>query len=263
MTDFNELSKVWDSEANIVRAEAIVSKLKTVMRHEPGQTALELGCGTGLIGFGLHDRFKELIMLDPSEGMVEVARTKVEERQLKDVTVLKGTLDAYPAYRGLLDAVFTCMVLHHVPDVSQTVEDVYKVLSPGAQFTVVEKVGEDDGFHDEDAHVHGILPEDLKATLESAGFQNIRYDVFYEGIKEKDGTSVPYQLFVMTADKSKSLCPICGKPNGCHMAQGAPADTCWCMETPIPETLLSEIPEAHRGKACVCRTCVETHHSKK
>ena len=46
-------------------------------------------------------------------------------------------------------------------------------------------------------------------------------------------------------------CPICGQDNKCTRNE-----ECWCMETEVPEELLSRIPEENRG-SCVCKSCVE------
>ncbi|WP_095505456.1 cysteine-rich CWC family protein [Paraferrimonas sedimenticola] len=55
-----------------------------------------------------------------------------------------------------------------------------------------------------------------------------------------------------------NLCPICGKSNACGSVQmkqeGKP---CWCNDPKIvfTDTLLAQVPQELRGKACVCRSC--------
>jgi len=48
-------------------------------------------------------------------------------------------------------------------------------------------------------------------------------------------------------------CPLCGESNQCGMARGETA--CWCFATIIPEAALAEIPNAARGRACLCPRC--------
>lgn len=50
-----------------------------------------------------------------------------------------------------------------------------------------------------------------------------------------------------------SRCPLCGEPNACGMAAGA--ETCWCMSTEIPASVLERIPPEAREQACVCAAC--------
>ncbi len=62
----------------------------------------------------------------------------------------------------------------------------------------------------------------------------------------------------MMSDSRASLCPLCGQPNQCLMAQGSPsADRCWCSDAHIARDVLERIPEDLRGRSCVCRKCAE------
>lgn len=63
------------------------------------------------------------------------------------------------------------------------------------------------------------------------------------------------------------LCPLCGRPNQCAMAQatsgqaaGQPAGQqapCWCTREEFGAALLERVPEAARDKACICQACVQ------
>lgn len=52
-----------------------------------------------------------------------------------------------------------------------------------------------------------------------------------------------------------SHCPLCGQANQCAIAAGQPAESCWCMRADISRQVLARIPEAQRGKACICPAC--------
>ncbi len=54
------------------------------------------------------------------------------------------------------------------------------------------------------------------------------------------------------------LCPLCRRPNHCGALSGAEgAKRCWCHDVKVPAALLARVPAEERGKACVCRECVE------
>lgn len=57
----------------------------------------------------------------------------------------------------------------------------------------------------------------------------------------------------------RSLCPLCGGENDCKAAKGEGHAGCWCMAAKIPKGLLERIPPEQRGKACVCKRCVEDY----
>jgi hypothetical protein len=51
-------------------------------------------------------------------------------------------------------------------------------------------------------------------------------------------------------------CPLCGSPNRCALAAGAPAaGPCWCAGRVIPADRLARVPAAARGVACICAAC--------
>lgn len=57
-----------------------------------------------------------------------------------------------------------------------------------------------------------------------------------------------------------SVCPICGKPNNCRLAQEVPSpEPCWCTRIRISQHVLNLVPEQARNRACVCRSCVKKY----
>jgi len=63
-----------------------------------------------------------------------------------------------------------------------------------------------------------------------------------------------------------TICPLCGKNNRCGMAQSSGNDQpCWCMsgEFSFPDSLLNEVTDAAKNKACICRECASRHHELK
>lgn len=55
----------------------------------------------------------------------------------------------------------------------------------------------------------------------------------------------------------EKICPICGQDNNCqhHL------DECWCEKVEFPKHILDMIPEEKKGKACVCKACLEKYSS--
>lgn len=48
-------------------------------------------------------------------------------------------------------------------------------------------------------------------------------------------------------------CPTCGQGNACGMAAGK--SHCWCFDVKLDPLAVAAIPEAAKGKACLCQTC--------
>lgn len=51
-----------------------------------------------------------------------------------------------------------------------------------------------------------------------------------------------------------SRCPLCEGPNACG-ASGPEAAACWCFSVSFAAGVLAAVPEAARGRRCVCRGC--------
>jgi len=59
----------------------------------------------------------------------------------------------------------------------------------------------------------------------------------------------------VTLKKVEKICPICGKENNCQLDN----KDCWCKHIEIPKYILDMVPEDKRGKACICRSCIEKY----
>ncbi|MFE5318940.1 cysteine-rich CWC family protein [Paenibacillus sp. NPDC056579] len=57
---------------------------------------------------------------------------------------------------------------------------------------------------------------------------------------------------------NERICPMCGSANLCRVESG----DCWCFHTKVPLELRNRIPADQRGKACICRKCVEEFNSR-
>lgn len=59
---------------------------------------------------------------------------------------------------------------------------------------------------------------------------------------------------VMKIYLEQRTCPICGRDNDCQHNS-----TCWCFSATIPKGLLDKIPHDKRGRACVCKSCIDSY----
>jgi hypothetical protein len=58
-----------------------------------------------------------------------------------------------------------------------------------------------------------------------------------------------------------SRCPLCGELNQCAMeverATGEKQPPCWCTRVDFRQDLISSLPSAARGRACICAACAD------
>jgi ubiquinone/menaquinone biosynthesis C-methylase UbiE len=106
-----------------------------------GRRVLELGCGQGDLTLQLLERGAEVVAIDISPGMVDVARGRVERflpgapAELRVAPVEETGLDAES-----VDLVAGKWILHHV-DVAAAAREVHRVLRPGGRGVFFENHG--------------------------------------------------------------------------------------------------------------------------
>lgn len=55
---------------------------------------------------------------------------------------------------------------------------------------------------------------------------------------------------------TEARCPLCGGPNACVPALcGSFDQPCWCQRAQFSAELLARVPQAQRGRACICAAC--------
>lgn len=117
-----------------VQRRVVAPLLERLGGRVEGGSALELGCGRGVGGEIILDRFRashvELIDIDPA--MVERARDRLAEQVQAVVRVGDGTRIEAPDRS--FDAVFDFGAIHQMPDWPAAVAEVRRVLKPGARF---------------------------------------------------------------------------------------------------------------------------------
>lgn len=195
--NFDEQAAAWDTRRRQTRAKALAEIVRAHWGERP-EKALDFGCGTGLLTFELFPFAGEIAGYDTSAEMGGMFQRKIGETGAKNVRFLTEAALAGERF----DAVFSSMVLHHIKDTGATLDRLKGLLKPGGCFVWLD-IDEDDGtFHkdepDFDGH-DGFARDEIRALLSEAGFRDIAVDTAYEGVREVDGASMNYSIFVATA----------------------------------------------------------------
>jgi ubiquinone/menaquinone biosynthesis C-methylase UbiE len=166
-------------------------------------SALEYGCGTGLLSFALQSDLGQITLADTSQGMLDVLKEKIAAANVTNMHPMRLDLstDALPEER--YDLTYSLMVLHHIHDVKGILAKFCEVLKPKGYLLVADLDKEDGSFHtDGSTDVHlGFGRDELRKLVESSGFVNISFSNAYE-IKRKIGDEEKtFPVFLMTAQK--------------------------------------------------------------
>jgi ubiquinone/menaquinone biosynthesis C-methylase UbiE/predicted transcriptional regulator len=141
---------------------------------DPGWTVGDLGCGTGETSAAFAPFVARTIAVDRSGEMLHSARRRL--RDMPNVDVRRGELEALPIADGELDAAVMILVLHHVPDPAAVLREAARTLEPGGRFVLCDMLPHDrEEYKQQMGHVWlGFGDDQLRRLLAGAGFDDIR-----------------------------------------------------------------------------------------
>jgi SAM-dependent methyltransferase len=105
-------------------------------RPQPGQRALDVGAGPGLLSAALRDLVGEAVALDPSEALLGHAPDAVRR--------VVGNAESMPFGDGEFDLVTSVNSLHHVADLTRALAEMARVLAPGGTLVVQDYLADPD-----------------------------------------------------------------------------------------------------------------------
>lgn len=204
MTNFDERARDWDSDPKKVeRARAVADAIRKAIPLSTTMTALEYGCGTGLLSFALQEDLGQITLADTSQGMLDVLSEKIAASSVTNMHPVRLDLSADSLPAEKYHITYSLMVLHHVRDARGILNRFYDVLEPNGYLIVADLDKEDGSFHtDGTTDVHkGFGRNELQKWVEDAGFENVKFSTAYEIRKEIDDREKAFPVFLMTAQK--------------------------------------------------------------
>ncbi len=204
MNEFDQKAALWDAKpVRVERAQAVADGIRAALPLPAQWTALEYGCGTGLLSFALQPQLGHITLADSSTGMLAVLREKIAAAHIRNMTPVQLDLsaDSLPAERYQL--IYTLMTLHHIPDTDRMLRAFYQLLDGPGYLCVADLDKEDGTFHEDEFHGHlGFDRAELAAQAKQIGFHAIHFTTAFHMIKEVNGVGKDFPIFLMVAQKS-------------------------------------------------------------
>jgi ArsR family transcriptional regulator len=166
-----------------------------------GPAVADLGCGTGFLAHWLAEHGAEVIAVDHSEGMLGLAQKAPPRR----VEFRRGELDALPLRDGEVDATFSNLVWHHLPDHDAAAREVARVLRPSGAVVVSDLLPHEAEWMREsmgDLRL-GLRPDQVVGALARAGFVDLRVEALIDRYRvvAPQGTAAEFPMFAVRGQK--------------------------------------------------------------
>ncbi|BCS94762.1 methyltransferase [Desulfoluna limicola] len=202
MTDnFDKKADGWDENperhkrASDVASAIKASGLKPV-------SALEFGCGTGLLTFALRPFADRTVLADTSSGMIDVLTKKINAAGASDLSARLISEGADELAGETFDTIYSLMTLHHINDIPGILSLFNEHLTPGGTLFICDLEEEDGSFHGGGFSGHcGFNRASLTAQLNAAGFTSVAFEVCHTIINEVDEHPTSFPLFLATAKR--------------------------------------------------------------
>ncbi|HET9057281.1 MAG TPA: arsenite methyltransferase [Chitinophagaceae bacterium] len=149
-----------------------------------GDTVIDLGSGAGndaFIARRIVGEKGKVLGIDFTEAMVNKARENTQKAGFKNVTFRLGDIEDMPVTSNYADVIVSNCVLNLVPNKHKVISEIYRVLKPGAHFSISDIVlnGELPGKWKEVAELYAgcvsgaIQKDDYISIINEAGFTNV------------------------------------------------------------------------------------------
>ena len=204
MDDFDVMAKEFDTVERKERSKIIADEMRLHIKDGSTKTAIEYGCGTGLVGFQLINEFKKILFMDSSHGMIEQVKQKLSLLANPNHDAVCFDLLSNTSHTVNVDYIFMSLVLHHIENTERALSRFYDALNIGGHLLVVDIDSDGGNFHahrpDYDGH-NGFEQSALADTARRVGFSKVESYTFYKSSRCIDGIDLPYSLFLLNAEK--------------------------------------------------------------
>lgn len=195
--DFKDKAQNWDkSSPRVNGAKTIAEAMYKKINFHSDMLVMDFGVGTGLLGFEILPRVKNIIGVDTSLKMLEKLKEKNTQAlyiEPRNVDICKTPLNEK------FDGVISSMTLHHVEDLDNFFTTLHRSLKANSFIAFADLEKEDGTFHSDNTGVFhfGFEKEELSKIVKNAGFTKISF----ENINTINKPHRDFGVFLLTAKK--------------------------------------------------------------
>jgi len=173
---FKSRAKDWDKgTVRVNGAQIIADAIEKRFTLTKSMKVMDFGVGTGLLGFEIAKKVKEVYGVDMSPSMLKTLEEKNSpELYIKPICqdIIKEPL------KEKFDGIISSMTLHHIENLEDFFRSIYKNLHNGGFIAIADLEKEDGTFHSDNSGVFhfGFEEEELISIVLEAGFKDVNIE---------------------------------------------------------------------------------------
>jgi ArsR family transcriptional regulator len=170
---FDRVASDWDTMRIAYYDERVIDRLGELADLTPEMVVADVGTGTGFVAAGIAPRVSQVIGVDISERILDVARSNLEELGIDNVELRVGDITALPIPDDSVDAAFANMVLHHAEAPAAMLAQMARIVRPGGVVAICDEVEHHwEWMREEHADIWlGFTPEQVDSFFAAAGLE--------------------------------------------------------------------------------------------
>lgn len=194
---FEMIANTYDTPERIQIARVSSDAIREYLFDTKDKSAIDFGCGTGLVGMNLMKDFQSILFLDTSQNMINQIKQKISRFNIQNADTLCFDFekDSLPDLHA--DYIFMVQVLLHIKDFEPVLSKLYDVLNPGGHLIIID-FNKNDEIVSDIVH-NGFDQEAIKDIMLNSGYKNIQSKTFYNGNKIFMGRDA--SLFILDSQK--------------------------------------------------------------
>ena len=197
MSHFDKRADSWDSgDIRVNGAQTIANAIEKEVELQKDMEILDFGTGTGLLGFEIAKKVKQVYGVDTSAGMLE----KLKEKNTPELSIIPIQQDiVQEPLKQKFDGLVSSMTLHHVEHLEKFFQTIYANLKKDGFLAIADLEKEDGTFHSDNAGVFhfGFHQSELLEIVTKVGFK----DVKIQNINTINKPHKDFGVFLLTAKR--------------------------------------------------------------
>jgi ubiquinone/menaquinone biosynthesis C-methylase UbiE len=178
---FEMIANIYDTSERIQIAKVTSDAIREYSVDAGNKTAIDFGCGTGLVGMNLINDFNSMLFLDTSQNMINQIKQKIADFNIRNADTLCFDFEKEGRSDLHADYIYMAQVLLHINDIELVLSRLYDVLNAGGHLIIVDFNKNEEIVSD---MVHnGFEQEELIYLMAKIGYKEIQSKTFYTGNK--------------------------------------------------------------------------------